>query len=133
MKKMKLFAILLVFVPACALFSPGGSHTVPDNQNATGSDSTEYGLVVFDQGFETWLLMQPAHEYSLEYYKSKNRLYVSEWNYRHMNPGRYKGLYGSYIDYDPFTDYGLEFERRLYYYFKYFEETNRVRLDPGSR
>ncbi|MDX9903169.1 MAG: DUF6146 family protein [Bacteroidales bacterium] len=133
MKKMKLFAILLVFIPACALFSPRGSQTVAVNQNDVGSDSTEYGLVVFDQGFETWLLMQPAREYSLEYYKSKNRFYVSEWNYRYMNPRRYKDLYGSYIDYDPLIDYGLEFERRLFYYFKYFEETNGVRLDPGSR
>jgi hypothetical protein len=75
--------------------------------------------------------MQPSQEHSLAYYKSKNRTYASEWNHRYMNPRRYRGNYESYLDYDPFIDYGLEFERRLYYYFKYFEETNRVRLEPG--
>ncbi len=133
MKKLKFLALLLIFFPACALFSPQGSKSAADIKSNHETDSTEYELVVFDQGFETWLLMQPSNEHSLDYYKSRNRLYVSEWNYRYMNPRRYKGSYGSYIEYDPFTEYGLEFERRLYYYFKYFEETNRVRLDPGSR
>lgn len=133
MKKLKYFALLLLFIPACALFSPGSSHETADLQIQSESDSTEYELVVFDQGFETWLLMQPSQEHSLTYYKSKNRMYVSEWNYRYMSPRRYRGNYESHLDYDPFIDYGLEFERRLYYYFKYFEETNRVRLIPGSR
>ncbi len=131
MKKLKYFAILLLFLPACALFSPRSSQEAADLQIQSESDSTEYELVVFDQGFETWLLMQPSHEHSLEYYKSRNRIYVSEWNHRYMNPRRYRGNYESHLDYDPFIDYGLEFERRLYYYFKYFEETNGVRLEPG--
>jgi hypothetical protein len=131
MKKMKYFTLLLLFLPACALFSPRSSQEPVDPQIQSGSDSTEYKLVVFDQGFETWLLMQPLNQHSVEYYKVRNRAYVMEWNNRFMNARRYRGLYESYIDYDPFIDYGLEFERRLYYYFKYFEETNRVRLDPG--
>ena len=133
MKKLKYFTLLVLFLSACALFSPRSSQEAADLQIQSDSDSTEYELVVFDQGFETWLLMQPSQEHSLAYYKNKNRMYVSEWNYRYMNPRRYRGNYESHLDYDPFIEYGLEFERRLYYYFKYFEETNRVRLDPGSR
>lgn len=133
MKKMKYFALLLLFVPACALFSPRSSEEAADLQIQSESDSTEYELVVFDQGFETWLLMQPSQGYTEAYYKSRNRMYVSEWNYRYTNPRRYRGNYDSYLDYDPFIDYGLEFERRLYYYFQYFQESNRVRLLPGGR
>jgi hypothetical protein len=133
MKKLKYFALLLLFIPACALFSPGSSQEAADLQIQPESDSTEYELVVFDQGFETWLLMQPSREHSEAYYKSKNRMYVMEWNYRYTNPRRYRCNYDSYLDYDPFIDYGLEFERRLYYYFRYFEESNRVRLLPGGR
>lgn len=131
MKNMKFILLVLLFLPACVLFSPRTSQDSNDLQVKPGSDSTEYELVVFDQGFETWLLMQPLNQYSVEYYKAKNRIYVSEWNQRYSNPRRYKGIYESYINYDPFVDYGLEFERRLYYYFKYFEKTNGVRLDSG--
>ena len=131
MKKLKYFALLLLFLPACALFSPRTGQEPAGLKVQPESDSTEYELIVMDQGFETWLLMQPQHEHSLEYYRSKNRIYVNEWNQRFMNARRYRGLYESYINYDPSIDYGLAFERRLYYYFKYFEESNGVRLDPG--
>jgi hypothetical protein len=133
MKNVGLFLILLLVVPACAIFNREERKPVAVVHNTDASDSTEYELVVFDQGFETWLLMQPSQQYSLEHYKAKNRIYVSEWNYRYMSPSRYGSQYGSYLDYDYFLDYGLEFERRLFYYFKYFEESNGVSLDPGGR
>ena len=131
MKKLLFFAMVVILLPACALFRPGSTQVPGGVQIEPEADSTEYELVVFDQGFETWLLMQPQNQYSVEYYKNKNRIYVSEWNQRYSNPRRYKGNYESYINYDSFIDYGLEFERRLYYYFRYFEETNGVRLDSG--
>ncbi len=133
MKNLGFFLILLLVIPACAIFNREERKRVEVIHNSDVTDSTEYELVVFDQGFETWLLMQPSQQHSPEYFKAKNRIYVSEWNYRYMNQSRYGGQYGSYIDYDYFTDYGPEFERRLYYYFKYFEESNRVRLEPGGR
>ncbi len=39
----------------------------------------------------------------------------------------------SYIDYRPNIDYGLDLNYKLYYYFKYFEERNNIRLLPGGR
>jgi hypothetical protein len=117
----------------CAVFSPRNGTGNAEIKADTASDSTEYELVVFDMGFESWLLMQPSMEHSLEYYKAKNTIYVSEWNNRYLSPRRYRGHYESYINYDPAINYGLEFERRLFYYFKYFEETNGVRLDPTGR
>lgn len=83
-------------------------------------DSTEYELIVFDQGFETWYLMQPspAMDHSIEYYKTWNRQYVDEWNYRAGRPR----FFGSIINYDPNEDYPLEIEHKLYYYFQYVED-----------
>jgi hypothetical protein len=133
MKNIRFLVLLLLVIPACAVFNREEKKTVKVIQNADASDSTEYELVVFDQGFETWLLMQPGQQHSLEYYRAKNRIYGSEWNYRYMNQARYGSRYESHLDYDSFIDYGLEFERRLYYYFKYFEESNGVSLEPGWR
>jgi hypothetical protein len=96
-------------------------------------DSIEYELIVIDPGFETWLYTKPPMEfYSKEYYASMNRLYVSEWNYRYSTLKNH-GEYDSYIDYEPETDYGLELNYKLYYYFKYFEEKHRTKLYPSFR
>ena len=43
---------------------------------------------------------------------------------------RNNGRYETYIDYNSNTDYGLDLNYKLYYYFKYFEETNKVKLYP---
>ena len=91
-------------------------------------DSLEYKLIVLDPGFDAWLATKPSNEfYSKEYYERRNQLYVNEWNSRYMTL-RQSNLYETYIDYNPGVDYGLDLNYRLYYYFRYFEETNRVRL-----
>ena len=92
-------------------------------------DSVEYELIIIDPGFDTWLLTKPSKEYySQNYYEQKNRLYVMEWNYRYM-AGKDRGKYETYIDYLPGIDYGLDLNYKLFYYFKYFEETNNIMLD----
>jgi len=69
------FALMIILLPACALFRPGSTRGVDGWGSGLSleADSTEYELVVFDQGFETWLLMQPQNQYSVEYYKNKNK------------------------------------------------------------
>lgn len=94
-------------------------------------DSLEYELIVIDPGFEVWLINKPSIWYHTnDYYRSRNNLYVSEWNHRYMNPLYYGDIYESYIDYSQDIDYGVELNYKLYYYFKYFEETNHVKLLP---
>jgi hypothetical protein len=91
-------------------------------------DSLEYKLIVLDPNFDSWLVTKPSENfYSKEYYAHRNRMYVSEWNQRYMT-SRNSWLYDSYIDYNSGTDYGLDLNYKLYYYFLYFEETNHVRL-----
>jgi hypothetical protein len=84
-------------------------------------------------GFETWLATRPSKEfYAKEYYEQKNLLFVSEWNKRYLTSGN-TGLYENFIDFNPNTDYGLDLNYKLYYYFKYFENKNKVKLNPTSR
>ena len=45
-----------------------------------------------------------------------------EWNARNRNPLRYGGFYETYIDYDPYKDYGLDLNYRLYYYFQFIKD-----------
>jgi hypothetical protein len=96
-------------------------------------DTTEYELVVMDPGYESFLIMQPPKSYHTEgYYESWNRRYVSQWN-NYYTSGIYPDNVQSYIDYNHQVDYDKELDYKLYYYFKYWEKSNGVKLVPGSR
>ncbi len=129
MKRIFVIAIVLL-----ALMEPDGycqksRNPVKVKPDTTNVDSVEYKLIVLDPGFDTWLATKPPMDfYSKEYYELKNRLYVTEWNYRYQQPLRYGDLYENIIDYDFNTDWGLELNYRLYYYFRFFEETNHIKL-----
>jgi hypothetical protein len=97
--------------------------------DAVPADSVKYELLIFDPGFEAWLASKPSmNYYSRSFYESRNMLYVMEWNNRYLNPPRNGPVYETLIDYSPKIDYGLDLNYRLYYYFRYFEETNHVKL-----
>jgi hypothetical protein len=90
--------------------------------------SLEHRIIVLAPGFDTWLLNKPSRNfYSNDYYNVKNRLYVAEWNLRYMMANN-DGLYENYIEYNPRIDYGIDINYKLYYFFKYFEETNHISL-----
>ena len=131
----KLVFILFIFLLLCE--APGFSQKSDGRHKSVSDtisvDSVEYELTIIDPGFDTWLLTRPNKEYlSKNYYEYMNKLYVSEWNYRHLS-NKSHGEYDSYIDYDPNIDYGLDINYRLYYYFKYFEEQHNTKLYPGFR
>jgi hypothetical protein len=129
MKRVFVIAIVLL-----ALMEPDGHcqknrDPVKVKPDTITVDSVEYKLIVLDPGFDTWLATKPpVNFYSKEYYELKNKLYVTEWNYRYQHALHYGDLYENLIDYDFNTDYGLELNYRLYYYFRFFEETNHVKL-----
>jgi hypothetical protein len=129
--------VFVMFLIMVAIQAPGFSQKKRDRSGVKADtvsvDSLQYRLIVFDPGFESWLATKPPKEfYSKDFYEQKNRLYVTEWNNRYIS-SRNRNLYESFIDYDPRTDYGLDINYKLYYYFKYFEETNRVRLYPTDQ
>lgn len=85
-------------------------------------DDEEYELLVLDPGFETWFITtwSPAKDRSLSYYKMWNQRYVNAWNYNVTRPHRSR-LFENMIQYDAMTDYGMEVERKLYYYFRWVD------------
>jgi len=52
---------------------------------------------------------------------------VGNWNDFYCT-GRYNKIIDSLIEYHPDTDYGIEVERKLYWYFKYIVSTYKIRL-----
>jgi hypothetical protein len=126
----KTVILMSVFLTAIQIvgFSQKKGERVVIKADTASADSLEYKVVVLDPGFETWLQSKPPlNYYSKSYYEVRNRWYVSEWNLRYQSIQN-RGLYDSYLDYNPRTDYGLEFNYRLYYFFLYFEETNHIKL-----
>lgn len=85
-------------------------------------DQEEYELIVLDPGFETWFLTtwSPAQDRSIEYYALWNQRYVTEWNYKATQP-RSSIFFDNMIYYDPNIKYGIEVERKLYYYFRWVD------------
>jgi len=114
---------------------------VPDQQvelkkqdHETSEDSTEYELIIMDSRFQSWLATQPsANFYSQPYYENWNHRYVTEWNHRHSNPIQYGDFYQTRIDYDQNTDYGLELNYKLYYYFRFIEKEYGIVLVPRGK
>ena len=129
--------ILLILIIVALIHADGFSQTKVNENKAKPDtisvDSLEYRIIVLDPGFDSWLATQlPENYYSKSYYEIKNRIYVTEWNDRYRS-GRNSNLYETYIEYDPDIDYGLDLNYKLYYFFKYFEKTNGIKLNSGDR
>lgn len=90
-------------------------------------DSTEYELTVFDPAFDYWFESHSysRNQYSNDYLQSMNNQYAREWNRRYSIGDR---RIESNIDYYATIKYDFEFNYKLFMYFKYFEETNRMKL-----
>ncbi len=93
------------------------------------NDSTEYEITIIDPGFDQWytLNFSPSKDYSNEYYRGKNLNTVSNWNI-YLTHGKYPLVIDSFINYDPSVDYGIEVNRRLFWYFKYSEQKYYMRI-----
>jgi hypothetical protein len=133
---MKKICFVLISVLTLAYSDCFGQKTGDRNRikiDTVSVDSLTYELIIFDPGFDAWLAVQhPKNFQTKEYYELKNRFYVQEWNNRYLS-SKNDGLYGNFIDYRPATDYGLDLNYRLYYYFRFFEERNKITLVPPRR
>lgn len=127
---MRTLGLLLVLA---LFFSCASQRDVAQNKKGRCAikDSAQYELIVFDPGFDYWMASRQSivNQNSNEYYQNTNHRYAIEWNRRYAagDPN-----INSYIDYRLNGKYGLDFNYKLYMYFKFFEETNRVKLIPGS-
>ena len=133
MKKTVLILLLILFAISIDASGQKRRDRLKEKADTVTVDSLEYKLLIFDPGFEGWLASRPSKEfYSKEYYEIRNQLYVLEWNQRYLS-SRDHGRYETYIDYRPGIDYGLDINYKLYYYFRYFEETNHIKLVNSIR
>ena len=95
------------------------------------NDELEYEIIIIDNGFNAWLQSraQKRGYYDQAYLENKNRMWVTEWNSRVMQPRKYGAtMYEMRIDYQNNIDYGYEVNYLLYNYLVYFQNVNRQRL-----
>jgi hypothetical protein len=120
MKTLDVIGFLIILMCACT--SQKDIVKISQAKQGADKDSTEYKLLVFDPEFETWFQTNysPAKDHSNEYYQSWNNQYVTDWNYHYM-AGHLPKIYENYIEYDSFVNYGIDLNRKLYYYFRYVE------------
>ena len=127
MKPVTLIGLAVLLLGACTT----AKHTSKTSATLIQStkDSTEYEDVILDQEFDHWYLTQytPAKDHLNDYYRTKNLLAIANWNDYYLT-GKYSRLIESYINYHPDTDYGIEVNRKLYWYFTWFSEKYRIRL-----
>ncbi|GAA4274774.1 DUF6146 family protein [Aquimarina gracilis] len=87
------------------------------------NDSLEYEIIIIEPGFNVWLATQrPRGYYSEQFLETRNRIYVTEFNQRVLQPFRFNpNLYLQQINYEPTIHYGYEVNYLLYNYFLFFE------------
>lgn len=127
MKTVILVAALMLLTAACATHKKTSG--IAGLQEAAKSDTTEYDIIILDPEFDHWYLTRysVAMDRGNEIYRSYNRTAVMNWNDYFLR-GKYRNLIENRLDYDYNTDYGIEVNRKLYWYFKFVEEKYRIRL-----
>ncbi|HEY9168360.1 MAG TPA: DUF6146 family protein [Lutibacter sp.] len=131
MKTLLYYVTLGLFIVACTSTTKTTETNSSDKVVRIANDSLEYEILIIDIGFETYLntIAKPMNFYSKEFYETKNKFYVTEWNIRAGNPLRYRSdIYENKIDYDFYVDYGLEVNYKLYNYFKFVEHKYKQRF-----
>ena len=97
---------------------------MPGDENliSISEEKEEYELIVLDPGFETWFVTtwSPAKDRSPDYYASWNRQYVLAWNYKATNQHT-SNFFDNTIQYESSIDYGIDVDRKLYYYFRWVD------------
>ena len=126
MKKILVPLFILLLAWSCSPSKKTGS---ANRQSSIKSDSTEYEITIIDPEFDTWYLLNysPAKEYGNEYYRNWNQIGVGNWNDYFME-GKYSRIIENHIFYQYSIDYGIEVNRKLYWYFKFIEDNFKIRL-----
>ncbi|QRM90138.1 hypothetical protein FG167_13140 [Lacinutrix sp. WUR7] len=98
--------------------------SIPNDTISIVNEELEYQIIIIEPGFSTWFVTRAKPEgfYTQSYLENKNRLFVSAWNTRVLNPSQFDpNLYDMQINYDYGTDYGYDVNYKLYNYFIYFQ------------
>ncbi|MFY7665718.1 DUF6146 family protein [Flavobacterium sp.] len=124
---------IAVLAVVCTYCSSGNLNNV-DSAKAVNdtiriaNDSLEYEVVIFDPGFNSWLLRAaPRGYYSQSYLEARNQVWVQQWNIKAATQGS-GNLFLMQIDYDPKINYGYEVNYLLFNYLTYFQLQNKISL-----
>lgn len=134
MKKLLLFISIFLLFNACSSnkHNINAESSLKENSlKFEPNNDGEYDIIVLDPQYDVYLktIALPKDFYTKQYYKQRNRLYVTIWEQRHMQPFNYDpNLYAVSIDLDPRIDYGYEFEYKLFNFFKFIEYKYHVRI-----
>lgn len=133
---MRLTGYLIIAIGLAGVISCSQMKSVEKSQTWLGvemsgaeSDSVEYDIIVMDPGFESWFLKhrKPQWYHTKEMLETKNWQYVIAWNATVIN-GQFQmrnpnNPFDQQIDYRKNVDYGMDLNYKLYYYFKFVEDT----------
>lgn len=135
MKQFIIFLFVITTIISCktknVVTSNTSSNSVKGDTVKIANKDLEYEVIIIDPGFANWLNTRAYKRgfYDEIYLESKNRLYVSEWNRRVIQPQRYNpNLYEMQINYDPSVHYGYEVNYLIYNYMIYFQNTYKQNL-----
>ena len=127
-----ILSIVGILIFSCG--TPKNATATTDNQQEEpvriANDSLEYEIIIIDIGFNSYLATaKPMSYYTQSTLETKNRVYVTEWNFRASNPLRYNSnIYENIIGYQPNIDYGMEVNYKLYQYFQFAQKKYKMRL-----
>ncbi|VVV00357.1 MULTISPECIES: DUF6146 family protein [Mesonia] len=136
MKNLIAIVSIIAMIAACSSAQKSGDKTSIGNSSVKNdtiriaNDSLDYEIIIFEQGFNSWLAtQQPRGFYNQNYLEQKNWRYVVTYNSRVTSyPYSITGLYPQQIDYQPEIDYGYEVNYLLYNYFLYFQREYNQKL-----
>ncbi len=137
----RIFAIAGFFILTGSLSSSAGDHeTEADTINlkeavVEENDTIEYELIIFDPGFSYWYVSEsrPVSYYGQSYLERWNNILTDQWNQLVHSSRRRDCVPEVYLDYDADIDYGMQFNHKLFYYFKYMHQNCTLfRSTPGG-
>jgi PBP1b-binding outer membrane lipoprotein LpoB len=96
------------------------------------NDSTEYTLISFDFGFDSWFMRYKNNGdvRSIEYYKNWNSRYVRDWNSKTLSFSK-GNFFNTSLNFDPEEIDDLDIQRQLFYYFQYVENELKIDIIDG--
>lgn len=127
--------IILIGIVSCktkSIVATENASTIKGDTVKIANAALEYEVIIIDGGFTNWLNSRalPRGHYTESFLENKNKVYVSEWNNRAMQPARYdKSLYEMPINYDNSIHYGYEVNYLIYNYMIYFQNTYKQQLN----
>lgn len=122
-KSLNNLAFLILFLVFSTSVNTMAQKTEVQDTIRIANHEIEYEIIILETGFDSWLTTnaKPIHYYSEQFLKTKNRVYVTNWNSRVLGAFN-RDLYNFQIDYDYGIDYGIEVNYTLYNYFLFFEQ-----------